>query len=99
MEEKSPHAEEVEGPEFPGDPTAREAPAMRIREEVAAPGERMVGGGWWFQNKTPPRPSIIGHDPPGAEIPDHPGIFPVFPRPRADSVYPQALGTILCQKI
>ena len=69
MEEKAPHAEEVEGPDFPGEPAAREAPAMKIREEAAALGERMVGVAGGFKIKPPPRPSIIVHDPPGAEIP------------------------------
>ena len=119
MEEKDPHAEEVEGTDFPREPTAREASVTAIREEAAALGERVVGGGWWFQNEPQPRPSIIGHKPPGAEILAHqefcfvphefpvppgggnsgpPRNFSVFPRPRADSVYPQAPGTLLCRK-
>ena len=72
MEGKAAHAEEVEGPDFQGDPTAREAPTMGIREGVAALGEREVGGVWVVpERKPPPRPSIIGHEPPGAEIPAH----------------------------
>ena len=45
MEEKAPHAEGVEGPEFPGEPTAREVPATRFSGEAAALGEKEDGGG------------------------------------------------------
>ena len=53
MEEKAPRAEEVEGPEFPVEPAAREAPATRFSGEAAALGEREVGGVWVVSEKTP----------------------------------------------